>query len=347
MTDKNQNFGKILIEDIFTIPGRGTVITGKVSEGTFKLNDKVLIAGCELETQKSTITGIEMFNKLLDEAKEGDNVGLLLKGIKAKSIAQGQLVTNCLDQELVDQWTEELCDSDDEESVANDENPEVRAHIEKGDAFLEKEKYDKAITEYSEALKIEPENTEVLSERSAAYTLNEEYVKARSDLKKWLGLITSASDYDEDDDETKEILSAIYFCFGRTYFIESKWEKALEFFDKAVETNNENAMAYQLRGYVHFFKDDEDKAEEDFKKAIKLDPDLEVEIKEFKADDSLDDNEGEDIGEQKPVKTPQKKTIAAVPSKKKIGISKDTAKNVALFTVRLGIKALFGGFDVG
>jgi elongation factor Tu len=79
------------IEDVFTIPGRGTVVTGKVERGKLKLNEEVEIVGIR-ETQKTVVTGIEMFNKLLDDAQAGDNVGTLLRGIDKKGVERGQVL---------------------------------------------------------------------------------------------------------------------------------------------------------------------------------------------------------------------------------------------------------------
>jgi elongation factor Tu len=79
------------VEDVFTISGRGTVATGRVERGIIKLNDTVEIIG--LGTKKQTVvTGIEMFRKLLDEARAGDNVGLLLRGIQRTEIERGQVI---------------------------------------------------------------------------------------------------------------------------------------------------------------------------------------------------------------------------------------------------------------
>jgi len=79
------------IEDVFTIQGRGTVVTGKVERGILKLNEEVEIIGIK-PTKKTVITGIEMFNKLLDEAQAGDNVGTLLRGIEKKDVERGQVL---------------------------------------------------------------------------------------------------------------------------------------------------------------------------------------------------------------------------------------------------------------
>jgi elongation factor Tu len=79
------------IEDVFTIPGRGTVVTGKVERGVLKLNEEVEIVGIR-PTKKTVVTGIEMFNKLLDDAQAGDNVGALLRGIEKKEVERGQVL---------------------------------------------------------------------------------------------------------------------------------------------------------------------------------------------------------------------------------------------------------------
>jgi elongation factor Tu len=79
------------IEDVFTIPGRGTVVTGKVERGVLKLNEEIEIVGIK-PTRKTVITGIEMFNKLLDEAQAGDNVGTLLRGVEKKEVERGQVL---------------------------------------------------------------------------------------------------------------------------------------------------------------------------------------------------------------------------------------------------------------
>ncbi|RMD60903.1 elongation factor Tu, partial [Candidatus Parcubacteria bacterium] len=79
------------IEDIFSIEGRGTVVTGRVERGKLKLNDEIEIVGLR-ETKKTVVTGIEMFNKMLDEAVAGDNVGLLLRGMKKEDVERGQVI---------------------------------------------------------------------------------------------------------------------------------------------------------------------------------------------------------------------------------------------------------------
>ena len=80
------------VEDVFTITGRGTVATGRVERGMVKMQDKVEIVGLMDKPKETTITGIEMFRKLLDFAEAGDNVGLLLRGIERKDIERGQVI---------------------------------------------------------------------------------------------------------------------------------------------------------------------------------------------------------------------------------------------------------------
>ena len=79
------------VEDVFTITGRGTVATGRVERGTVKVQDKVEIVGIK-ETVETTVTGVEMFRKLLDQAMAGDNIGALLRGIDRKNIERGQVL---------------------------------------------------------------------------------------------------------------------------------------------------------------------------------------------------------------------------------------------------------------
>jgi len=79
------------VEDVFSISGRGTVATGRVERGIIKVGDEVEIVGIR-ETQKTVVTGVEMFRKLLDQGQAGDNVGLLLRGIKRDDIERGQVV---------------------------------------------------------------------------------------------------------------------------------------------------------------------------------------------------------------------------------------------------------------
>jgi elongation factor Tu len=81
------------VEDVFTITGRGTVVTGRIERGILKVNEEVEIVGIhEGPATKTTVTGIEMFRKLLDEGRAGENVGLLLRGIKREDVERGQVV---------------------------------------------------------------------------------------------------------------------------------------------------------------------------------------------------------------------------------------------------------------
>jgi elongation factor Tu len=79
------------VEDIFSIEGRGTVVTGRVERGKVKINEELEIVGIK-PTQKTVVTGIEMFNKQLDEGIAGDNAGLLLRGLKKEDISRGQVL---------------------------------------------------------------------------------------------------------------------------------------------------------------------------------------------------------------------------------------------------------------
>jgi len=80
------------IEDVFTITGRGTVVTGRVERGRLKVNEEVEIVGIKEKAIKTTVTGVEMFRKLLDYAEAGENVGLLLRGTKREEVERGQVV---------------------------------------------------------------------------------------------------------------------------------------------------------------------------------------------------------------------------------------------------------------
>jgi elongation factor Tu len=80
------------VEDVFTITGRGTVITGRIERGVVKINETVDIIGIREQKQSSTVTGIEMFRKLLDEGQAGENVGLLLRGTKREDVERGMVV---------------------------------------------------------------------------------------------------------------------------------------------------------------------------------------------------------------------------------------------------------------
>jgi elongation factor Tu len=81
------------VEDVFTITGRGTVVTGRVERGVINVNEEVEIVGIRPETTKTTVTGVEMFRKLLDQGQAGDNVGLLLRGVKREDVERGQVIT--------------------------------------------------------------------------------------------------------------------------------------------------------------------------------------------------------------------------------------------------------------
>jgi elongation factor Tu len=80
------------IEDVFTITGRGTVVTGRIERGVIKVNETVDIVGIHETKQTTTVTGVEMFRKLLDEGQAGENVGLLLRGTKRDEVERGQVV---------------------------------------------------------------------------------------------------------------------------------------------------------------------------------------------------------------------------------------------------------------
>lgn len=79
------------VEDVFTIQGRGTVVTGRAERGVLKVNEEVELIGLT-ETKKTVVTGVEMFRKTLDEARAGDNVGLLLRGIEKEDVQRGQVI---------------------------------------------------------------------------------------------------------------------------------------------------------------------------------------------------------------------------------------------------------------
>jgi elongation factor Tu len=80
------------IEDVFTITGRGTVVTGRIERGIIKVGEEVEVIGIREKSLKTTVTGVEMFRKLLDEGRAGDNVGLLLRGVKREDVERGQVV---------------------------------------------------------------------------------------------------------------------------------------------------------------------------------------------------------------------------------------------------------------
>ena len=80
------------IEDVFTITGRGTVVTGRIEQGTCKIGDEVEIVGIHEKTEKTVVTGLEMFQKTLDYAQAGDNAGALLRGVKREEVERGQVL---------------------------------------------------------------------------------------------------------------------------------------------------------------------------------------------------------------------------------------------------------------
>ena len=80
------------VEDVFTITGRGTVVTGRVERGVVNVNEEVEIVGIKPTVTKTTVTGVEMFRKLLDQGQAGDNVGLLIRGVKREDVERGQVV---------------------------------------------------------------------------------------------------------------------------------------------------------------------------------------------------------------------------------------------------------------
>ncbi|MBA3419576.1 MAG: elongation factor Tu [Geodermatophilaceae bacterium] len=80
------------VEDVFTITGRGTVVTGRIERGIVKVNETVEIVGIRPKSTSTTVTGVEMFRKLLDQGQAGDNAGLLLRGVKREDVERGQVV---------------------------------------------------------------------------------------------------------------------------------------------------------------------------------------------------------------------------------------------------------------
>jgi len=80
------------VEDVFSIKGRGTVVTGRIERGLVKVGDEVEIVGLNTETAKTTVTGVEMFQKILEDAQAGDNVGCLLRGVDKEDIERGQVL---------------------------------------------------------------------------------------------------------------------------------------------------------------------------------------------------------------------------------------------------------------
>jgi elongation factor Tu len=80
------------VEDVFTITGRGTVVTGRIERGIVKVNEEVELVGIREGSSRTTVTGIEMFRKLLDEGQAGENVGLLLRGTKREDVERGMVI---------------------------------------------------------------------------------------------------------------------------------------------------------------------------------------------------------------------------------------------------------------
>jgi elongation factor Tu len=80
------------VEDVFSIKGRGTVVTGRIERGLVEVGKEVEIVGLSEEPRKTTVTGVEMFNKILEDAQAGDNVGCLLRGIEKEDVERGQVL---------------------------------------------------------------------------------------------------------------------------------------------------------------------------------------------------------------------------------------------------------------
>ena len=80
------------IEDVFSIKGRGTVVTGRIERGKVEVGTEIEIVGLSEETRKTTVTGVEMFNKILEDAQAGDNVGCLLRGVEKEDVERGQVL---------------------------------------------------------------------------------------------------------------------------------------------------------------------------------------------------------------------------------------------------------------
>ncbi len=83
---------RITVEDVFTITGRGTVITGKVESGTVTVGDQVTLRRADGSTREVTVAGLEMFRKMLNTAEQGDNVGLLLRGVTKSDVGRGDVL---------------------------------------------------------------------------------------------------------------------------------------------------------------------------------------------------------------------------------------------------------------
>ena len=90
--DNSYGTFRITVEDVFSITGRGTVITGQVESGSVKVGDQVTLRRVDGSIREVTVTGIEMFRKILDAARQGDNVGLLLRGLDRSDVGRGDVL---------------------------------------------------------------------------------------------------------------------------------------------------------------------------------------------------------------------------------------------------------------
>src|SRR3546814_19591387 len=95
------------VEYVFSISGRGTVVTGRIERGVVKVGEEIEIVGIH-DTLKTTCTGVEMFRKLLDQGQEGDNVGILLRGTKRQEVERGQVFANTGSIKPQTQFTSEV-----------------------------------------------------------------------------------------------------------------------------------------------------------------------------------------------------------------------------------------------
>ena len=96
------------IEDVFSIEGRGTVVTGRIDRGIIKVGDEVDVLGMGRKDQKTAVTGVEMFNKTLDEGQAGDNVGILLRGFKREDVERGQVISKPGSTKTVTEFTAQV-----------------------------------------------------------------------------------------------------------------------------------------------------------------------------------------------------------------------------------------------
>jgi elongation factor Tu len=102
----------LAIEDVFSIEGRGTVATGRVERGKVKINDTVELVGLAETSRKLVVTGVEMFNKIMDEGIAGDNVGVLLRGVKREEIQRGQVLSKSGSIHPHTEFSAVLCSND-------------------------------------------------------------------------------------------------------------------------------------------------------------------------------------------------------------------------------------------